>query len=369
MKRRHITSIGFTVLVATFLLVRAIIFLHPSPGDGKQKLYVRFESVEKISPGTRVAFAGKPVGEVVSVNLLHDTIDRKAGSAQIYPYEVVLSIDSSVQVYKTDEIAVKTSGLMGERFIVITPKPFLEGMHGEIATKNDVLYANSSGSADQAIQEISRIAQKVDKTMESLSTLIQENRQNITDTICFVKEASCSLNSMLSNLKKEHFDEKLSTLGDKAIICAEEIGNFSQKCNKSITNNSSFSQFMNDPQLYTTAVLCLNEATTLINDINRYGIFFHTNRDFQREMALRNEEIQNARSSTFRLKSRQKFANVQKELFELSSAISETKKKVNEDTEENPELRKELLNNILETQKQLDELHHAVEGLEIGDAS
>ena len=70
--------IGIFVVAACFLIVSLILFLKPSVGDGKQTLYVRFSNINKINVGTRVMFAGKPVGEVVAIDEIYNA--RKAPS-------------------------------------------------------------------------------------------------------------------------------------------------------------------------------------------------------------------------------------------------------------------------------------------------
>ena len=59
--------IGVFVLAAIVLLVWLVLFLHPSAGDESQKLVVRFFNIEKIQQGTRVTFAGQPVGKVEEI--------------------------------------------------------------------------------------------------------------------------------------------------------------------------------------------------------------------------------------------------------------------------------------------------------------
>jgi phospholipid/cholesterol/gamma-HCH transport system substrate-binding protein len=365
-KRRHVTAVGLTVLVGVFLLVRAIIFLHPSPGDGKQKLHVRFESVEKIAPGTRVAFAGKPVGEVTNVTLLTDVIDRSRQSAQIFPYEAVLSIDSSVKVYKTDEISVKTSGLMGERFIVITPKPFPSGSEGELVIPTNILYAQPMGSAEQALQEISNVAQKADETMEALTTLITKNQDNIVSTTKAFMEASNSLNHLLTGLCEDRFGEKITAFTVTANSCAEQIEQLARKLNKSADEDSTLGRLIQDPQLYDSAVVCMNGASQLINDIDNYGIFFHTSRDWQRENTLR-KDLSIEKSSTLLTRVRQKFSAVNATLSEITNSVDSAKRSLNKkDFAQDDAFKSEFLRHIKEIQKELDTLHDAIDNLEIG---
>ena len=367
MKRRQVITVGLTVLVAVFMLVRAIIFLHPSPGDGKQKIHVRFESVEKIAPGTRVAFAGKPVGEVSSVTLLSDVMERSRQSAQIFPYEAVLSIDSSVRVYKTDEISVKTSGLMGERFIVITPKPFPFETEGELVLPTNILYAQRVGSAEQAIQEISSVAQKADATMDALTILIKGNQENIVVATKSFMEATQSLNCILTGLHENHFENKVNTFTDTANSCAQQIDLLAKKFNKSADGSGTLGRLAKDPQLYNSAVIFLDEASQLLSDIDNYGVFFHTSRDWQRENAHRKDLSTLEEGLTLRAKVRQKFANVNHALIDISTSIEQAKSALkNEDFAQDENFKNEFIQNVKEIQKELDTLHEAIENLEIG---
>ncbi len=367
MKRRQVITVGLTVLVAVFMLVRAIIFLHPSPGDGKQKIHVRFESVEKIAPGTRVAFAGKPVGEVSSVTLLSDVMERSRQSAQIFPYEAVLSIDSSVRVYRTDEISVKTSGLMGERFIVITPKPFPPQTEGELVLPTNILYAQRMGSAEQAIQEISCVAQKADATMDALTTLIKGNQENIVLATKSFMEATQSLNCILTGLHENHFGDKVNDFTDTANSCAEQIELLAKRFNKSADGNGTLGRLVKDPQLYNSAVIFFDEASQLMSDIDNYGVFFHTSRDWQRENALRKDLSTIEKGLTLQAKVRQKFANVNHALFDISTSIEHAKGTLdNKDFAQDENFKNEFIQNVKEIQKELDTLHEAIENLEIG---
>ena len=116
--------IGIFVIVACITTTWLILFLKPSVGDGKQTLYVRFANINQINIGTRVLFAGKPVGEVVAIQEIHDARKKPLSDVlgEIYYYQLVLKIDSSIRVYDTDEITIQTLGLLGEKSIAIIPK-------------------------------------------------------------------------------------------------------------------------------------------------------------------------------------------------------------------------------------------------------
>jgi len=157
MKRKYLIAIGAMVVISFFFVSRALIFLNPTPGDAGMTIRVRFRNIDKVSIGTRVTFAGRPVGKVVDITLLPEAFDRKAlcSFKPIYPYELALSIDSSVTIYKSDEIVMRTAGLMGEKFIAITPKPAYRESQLVPVTRSDVLFATQPGSLEDTYSEIS----------------------------------------------------------------------------------------------------------------------------------------------------------------------------------------------------------------------
>ena len=78
--------------------------------------------------GTRVTFAGKPVGEVVQINEVANAREETPDdTGRVFSINSRLKVDSSVEFYPTDEIAVRTTGLMGEKSVAILPKALPKG--------------------------------------------------------------------------------------------------------------------------------------------------------------------------------------------------------------------------------------------------
>jgi phospholipid/cholesterol/gamma-HCH transport system substrate-binding protein len=134
--------IGIFVLSACALIIWFIMFLKPSVGDGKKTYYIRFSNINKINVGSRVTFAGKPVGEVVEIREIYQARDHATADKldRIYFFELVLKVDSTVNIYDTDEVALQTSGLLGERSVAIIPSPkkgsFLSSSPTSLSTPN-----------------------------------------------------------------------------------------------------------------------------------------------------------------------------------------------------------------------------------------
>ena len=95
--------IGLFALMAIMTVVGTVLFLQPSIGDGKKTLNVRFANVAGINIGTRVTFAGKPIGEVKEILKVQDARENRTDDASgIYIYQLTLKVDSSVDVYEND---------------------------------------------------------------------------------------------------------------------------------------------------------------------------------------------------------------------------------------------------------------------------
>ena len=129
------TLIGLFVLVSGVLIVGSVLFLEPSVGDGKKALIVRFSNINGLALGTRVMLAGKPVGEVFTIEQIPNARQQPTDElGQVYFYQLTLNVDSSVRVYSTDEVTVQTSGLLGEKSIAIIPRVMPKGIVPALAT-------------------------------------------------------------------------------------------------------------------------------------------------------------------------------------------------------------------------------------------
>jgi phospholipid/cholesterol/gamma-HCH transport system substrate-binding protein len=153
--------IGLFVTGAIAIMISLVLFLKPTVGDGKKILCVRFTNIAGITVGTRVSFAGKPVGEVISIKELPNARDHADEMGRIYMYELVLKLDSSINIYSSDEIAIKTTGLMGEKSIAILPKIAPKEKSAYILT-DQIVYANSTDPLENTFNQVTRTASRLE---------------------------------------------------------------------------------------------------------------------------------------------------------------------------------------------------------------
>ncbi len=307
--------IGIFAIAASLLIIWIIMFLKPSVGDGKQILYVRFSNVNNIPIGTRVTFAGKPVGEVVAIDNLPEARAKPSSDVlgHLYFYQLELKIDSNVKVYDTDEFSVQTSGLLGEKSIAIIPKPVPKGIVPQLLTCKNVVYAksvdpleklftqfsifprlwkkhfrkrrtgsvngenlgNAIRSAGSAMEEICNAVQSINEL--DIPQQISSTVQNISDTICDIQDIIRDL------------DEKGTF--DNASIAMKNFKNAScsvdQIAKDIASGKGTLGRLIKGDDLYFHVNAILGKIDILMNDINNYGILFHLSKNWQRQRIQR----------------------------------------------------------------------------------
>jgi phospholipid/cholesterol/gamma-HCH transport system substrate-binding protein len=299
--------IGLFVLAAVVIIIFALMFLHPSVGDEMRVLRVRFANIDKVSVGTRVTFAGKPVGEVVAINELKDAInERQSHDGIIYVYELVLHVDSNVNVFNTDEISARTSGLLGEKSIAIIPLP---SAHNEpIHIVNDeILFANEAGGVEDALKEFKQISEKIGVALDSLNiALTQINDEQIVKNVSHAIQNIDEITGALNNPVKiseivgntHLFTQKLLKTWDtvdntmtELAAASHDIHSMTENGVKVVDNvqrgEGTVGRLLMTDQLYLKVNSLLSKGETVMNDINHYGLLFNMDKGWQRLRARR----------------------------------------------------------------------------------
>jgi phospholipid/cholesterol/gamma-HCH transport system substrate-binding protein len=292
--------IGLFVLAAVAIIVFALMFLHPSVGDERRVLRVRFVNIDKISVGTRVTFAGKPVGEVAAINELKDAItERKARDGVIYVYELILHVDSQVNVFNSDEITAHTSGLLGEKSVNITPLPPKPGVPLRIVN-DEILFAIEVGSVEDTLVEFKGLALKFDTALDSINTIFTEiNDEQIikkaSDTLQNVSDITAALNQP-ENLSQ--IVDNFHTLSQRVLTSWDTVDQTLVNM-KTLTNDGkdiiatvkkgqgTVGRLVMNDQLYLKLNSLLSKGETVFNDINHYGLLFNQDKGWQRLRARR----------------------------------------------------------------------------------
>ncbi len=375
--------IALFILSAVAIVTYMLLFLHPSVGDNAKTLRVQFVDIDKVNVGTRVTFAGRPVGEVVAIEEIPNArTNRTSENGEIYVYELTLRVDSSVSMFNTDEILLRTSGLLGERNIEINPRPLKSGEKLQ-NVEDHVLYAAQTSNVEDTMKQIGELSQKFDLVLDDLHQILDQAKKErivakvghcldnigaVTDALNQpekwkgvldhiytvsetlsqrVKPSWAKLDHTLDNLSQmtdhaksrwvktvdqtlHHFNQfsqearhswkKVDQGLNKLRGAADNVFVFSQKANRLMDNtlkgHGTIGKLFMEEELYLRMKSILHKGEVIMNDINTYGLLFHTNKQWMRLQGHRLRLLE-------RLSHPEDFARYfNKEVDEISSSIS-----------------------------------------------
>ncbi len=311
--------IGLFVVAACSLIIGIILFIEPSIGDGKQTINLRFSNINGISLGTRVSFAGKPIGEVVKIETIPDARKQPVdGLSQIFYYQLECHIDSHIKVYTTDEVTVQTSGLLGEKSIAILPKLPPHGISPQRVTAAHPIYADSEDPIQSAFNTISQLANKLEDGVDILVDWIHKNGPVLGDAAKSFDVAMQEFGNTMQSINKSHLvNEAYETLDslkntsnriDHVIANMEDQNVFNNAADLiSNLRCASFSledilkdieegkgtlgKLIVDKDFYLRIMDILSKVDVTLNDVNHYGLLFNLNKEWQRSRTKHATEL------------------------------------------------------------------------------
>jgi phospholipid/cholesterol/gamma-HCH transport system substrate-binding protein len=305
--------IGLFVVAACALIIWIILFLKPSVGNGRETLYVRFANINQIGIGTRVLFAGRPVGEVVGIQEIHDARKKPLADSlgEIYYYQLILKVDSSVKVYDTDEVVVQTSGLLGEKSIAIIPRIPPKGTPLKLVTDQPI-YADSTDPIESAFHELSSLSKEMKHTFSLVSHWISKNSDSLTHTVSAFRETLDEIKIAVADFNQKKIIDDIKETANQITATAKSLDvavNQMQESNAFVNAGTTLENFkeasgdirivardiasgkgtlgklITGDDFYLRLSGLIGKADTLMNDLNHYGLLFHLNKSWQRQRA------------------------------------------------------------------------------------
>lgn len=312
--------IGIFVIAAILASIYMILFLEPKIGDGKKVLQVRFTNISGIAIGTRVTLAGKPVGEVEKIFPIKDSRKQRTDElGRVYFYQLELRVDSSVVVYNTDEVAIATTGLLGEKSIAIIPKAPKKGVVPKDIT-NKIIYANAIEPLENVIYQISNLADTLENAVDDFDHWFVENQDDLSRAVESFADSMRQMDTLIDSANKEQlvsaikdaterFEESMQLV--KNALCEVENNEMIAKLDVILENfaeaseyvrsdgtrilqnvneitediacgKGSLGKFIKNDDFYLRLVSIMGKIDTLMNDINHYGILFQYDKHWQR---------------------------------------------------------------------------------------
>ena len=168
--------VGFFIVAGLALLVVFIFTIgdlstYVEPG---YQLRVLFPSANGITEGSPVQYAGVEVGKIQRVDLVY-LPDQT--SPQV---ELQVRLPSSVNVREDDKAAISTFGLLGEKYLEITPGPGI----GSIIAPEGRLLGRPPVSTEHIIERSDEVLSELKRTLEGVNRLVGDQEARI-----YLKEA------------------------------------------------------------------------------------------------------------------------------------------------------------------------------------
>lgn len=265
--------IGLFVMAALVIITYMLLFLNPTVGDDSKTFKIRFADIDKVTHGTRVTYGGKPVGEVTDVKLVEDPNNpREAKGGHIYLYEVTVVVDSSVDLYNSDTITLRTSGLLGEKSVAITPVVPRAGEALKLVPAGSSVYATENASLEETLKEFKELSDKFEETLDAVLKTVQD--LNNEKVIAKISKAA------------QNLVEITNAFNDKDRI-ANIFTNFENFSNDLARGEGTFGNLLRKDELYLRTNSLISKAEVILDDINHYGPFYASDKNWQKIRARR----------------------------------------------------------------------------------
>jgi len=192
------------VKVGSFVLmgVAALLFILFMMGAfrstaGTYPVRILYNYISGLEKGAPVRYAGAEVGKVEKVEIL--TSSDKSNIA------VTLSVRDGIKIRKDSEAYIDTLGLMGEKYVELTP-----GTEGSpVVARGETLIGEDPMSINSFYKKGMAIADKVDKNLVLMESFLQDsnelvgsNKEDIRIMIGNLKDISIEAKELAGDLKR-----------------------------------------------------------------------------------------------------------------------------------------------------------------------
>src|SRR5690606_10636943 len=116
--------------------------------------------------------------------------------------QLTLKIDSKAKVYNCDEIAIKTTGLMGEKSIAVLPKLPPQNKEPEQII-DQIAYATCVDALENTFSQVTKVAQTLDSITGKLDSWFEQNQNHLGSAIRSFDGAMSQIDAVLSLVDTE----------------------------------------------------------------------------------------------------------------------------------------------------------------------
>jgi phospholipid/cholesterol/gamma-HCH transport system substrate-binding protein len=270
---RHERGLEFKVGVFVFVglaVVGALLVQFGRLGEGFKTYYVvtvRFTNASGLLKGSDVLLAGARIGKVAGGPRLVREGDGVAVPLKIYDY---------VKIPEGTKFTVGSSGLLGDRFVVVTPPP---GPRKGYLPPNAYIDGTRETGIDDLTKEggalvsdLRGTVQKIDTAVDRLNqdTLSHQNMENLKASMEHLNQATGALAESSKKLDGviEQADSAMASAKKAADGLQTAISDTRKVLRSATQGKGLVATLLNDQQL-------ANDLHALISNLRAHGVLFY----------------------------------------------------------------------------------------------
>jgi phospholipid/cholesterol/gamma-HCH transport system substrate-binding protein len=271
MKKKDVVDkvkLGFFVLAGLFVFAVFVFYIGSSNyklGASRKKISVIFNNVTGLRHGSIVRFSGVNIGTIEDVNIVSDS------SVEV---TLVIETKSSEFIKKDSKAKISTEGMLGNRFVSITPgsekSPAIQDgdrlQSIEPLDFDKVLsnFSETGNNAKNITSNLDNITKKIDRGEGTLGTLISDKEiLNKAEKMLYSFQTAGDKTAQLT-LKMTEVADSLKTVSNKAIQVSENLIVFTNKLNN---DSSSLGKAINDTAMAKKMDRALTEVSATAVDL------------------------------------------------------------------------------------------------------
>ena len=270
---RHERGLEFKVGIFVFVglaMLGALLVQFGRLGEGFKTYYpltVRFTDASGLLKGSDVLLAGARIGKVAA----GPRLVREGGGVA-----VPLKIYDYVKVPEGTKFTVGSSGLLGDRFVVVRPPP---GEPKAYLAPNAYIDGTRETGIDDLtkqggalVTDLRGTVQKIDITMDRLNqdTLSQQNMENLKASMEHLNQATGALAESTKKLDGviDHADSTMVSAKQAADNLQNAIADTRKVLRDAVQGKGLIAALLNDQAL-------ANDLHALITNLREHGVLFY----------------------------------------------------------------------------------------------
>ncbi len=217
------TKVGLFTIVGAVLFLYVTLFLSHIQIFAPPEYTVvgKFKSVTGLKKGNTVRYSGVPVGKVETIAVGPNGVT------------VTMDIDKSVEIPSDSSFALQTDGLLGERYVSITP-----GTDKSVLMNGSYVVGQSANEVDATVMQMNKVLQKADALLDSINNVMGDESvqmamkssiQNTNELTANMAVLSAQMNTMLA-----HNQRNINEIAHNMAKVSQNMTDITAQLNKSL---------------------------------------------------------------------------------------------------------------------------------------